>query len=741
VLHITTPRALRELATGVTAESISGSAVLFAEQFGNMAVIVTAFDTIDSPRVLIESRGSDILSFIPRHLWNRRDEMLSRMASAADRARTFPVTFPRGWGLFKSDNLLSFFAVPREDERSTRWVAEIGAPRTSDLVFRKLTSASSEIDLTTYDASSFSPLPAIEGYWSRALDAAEAHFSRERRPVLADLEIDLPPLVPLPHRARSYEEWLQVVSADQRAFIEADTKQAIRLRGPAGSGKTLAVTLKAIREANQFYAEGSAERLLVVTHSWALAAQISDAIDLLSAGRTLNIDVLPLLEVAESILPSERRDTSGFALVGDDSYSGKLAQLRQIVEVLDDFRSGDWLTYRGRVGEDLRARIDANDDEARFALAWDLLIEFGSVIGASGIFPGAGSELRYLQHARAQWMLPLETANDMKVVFELYTRYMAALDDRSLMTSDQLLADFLSFLETHAWNRQRRTLGWDLVFVDEFHLFSPLEREVLHYLNRDVSAFPRVFMAFDPRQSPSQAFIGSAADDTRSGSPRLLDAESAENVRNLELTTVHRFTPEILELIKHIHLAFPTLDLGHDWDIDFGAVEAASESGPRPIAVTASTREGEEVDIFAAMQELYSRGRIALAVVDSRQWRRYDELATRISGSGKYHVSRITGRTDIEGTGYRNKGLVVGQAEYLAGLQFETVLVAGIPSLVPGSTGANDKTRVLSALYLAISRAEKQVRLFSNEEDGGLSPVIESAMSRGLVVRRNSSTS
>lgn len=738
MLHITTPRALRELATGISAETISTSAVLFSEQYGDVVVVLTNEDSVDSPRVVIESGGSDLLSFVPRHLWGRRGEMLNRMASAADRARTFPVAFPRGWNLFKRDNLLSFFAVPRSDDNSTRWIAEIGAPRSNDLIFRKLTSAASETNLEDF-AAERRPLPSIEGHWTRALEAAEQHFALAKRPPLADIEIDLPPLVPGPDRARSYEQWLEAVSADQRTFIEADTGQAIRLRGPAGSGKTLAITLKAIREAIRARESGTDAAILVVTHSWALAAQISDALDLLGAGRNLRIDVLPLLEVAESILPSERRDPSGLVLIGDDSFSGKLAQLRQILEVLDDFRQGEWITFRSQASASLRERLDAEDDEARFALAWDLLIEFGSVIGASGIFPGAGAELRYIQHSRAQWMLPLEAPGDLRIVYRVYMKYMEALDDRSLMTSDQLLADFLNYLETHAWNRQRRLEGWDLVFVDEFHLFNPLEREVLHFLNRDVSTFPRVFMAFDPRQSPSQAFIGGAADDTRSTAPQLQDG--GDDVRNLELTTVHRFTPQILELIKHVHLAFPTLDLGHDWDIDFAAVESASEDGPRPISFTATTRDGEEIDIFNSMQDVYARGRVALAVVDARQWRRYDELAARIASSGKYHVTTITGRTDIEGLGYRHKGLVVAQAEYLAGLQFETVLVAGMPALVHGAVGANDKTRILSALYLAISRAETQVRLFSNEEDGGATEVIESAISRGIVLRRAGSTS
>ena len=59
--------------------------------------------------------------------------------------------------------------------------------------------------------------------------------------------------------------------------------------------------------------------------------------------------------------------------------------------VLDEFISGDWITYKSQVSETMRLRFDSPNEGERLALAWDLLIEFGSVIGSAAIFPGAGS--------------------------------------------------------------------------------------------------------------------------------------------------------------------------------------------------------------------------------------------------------------------------------------------------------------------------------------------------------------
>jgi hypothetical protein len=239
-------------------------------------------------------------------------------------------------------------------------------------------------------------------------------------------------------------------------------------------------------------------------------------------------------------------------------------------------------------------------------------------------------------------------------------------------------------------------------------------------------------MAIDPRQSASEAFIGLAADETRS-SPSPASDDDLGDITNFELTTVHRFTPQILNLIKHVHFEFPTLNLGQDWDIDFASVESARGDGPVPRMVTAASRPGEDDNVTRAVRELYASGRVALAVVDTRQWPRFSELASRIGKSGKFHVSTVTGRSDIDGLGYRRRSLVVAPVEYLAGLQFDTVLVAGLPDFNYASSTANEKTRLLSLLYLALSRAEREVRVYVNDDNGGAAEVMLRAVTKGIL--------
>ncbi|MFE1383639.1 UvrD-helicase domain-containing protein [Streptomyces sp. NPDC058740] len=719
---VTTVRALSELATGLSPDAVSSSAVLF--QFGTEEAdfILSVDDDEETQRVVLMRDQNSREPFVPEHLVGLRREVLSRMKSFAERARTpGPLSLPKQWHQYKYNNYIAFRATSKQDAHESRWVTEVIPGQRADIIFWAITTADNKSTLEQFGSRRLIA-PDINADWLLAVAASQEYFSQARS-LPADVEMNLPALEQSTTKGWSYQQWLEAVSNEQRAFIEAKTEKSIRLRGPAGSGKTLALTLKAIREVLDARTAGEEVRVLIVTHSWALAAQISDSIDSMGLGLLQEIDVFPLLELATMISPQYVQDeSSGFSLIGEDSLSGKQAQLDEIQEVLDEFINGDWITYKGQVSEGLRARFDSNDEDERRALAWDLLIEFGSVIGAAAIFPGAGADLRYYQLPRASWMLPL-SREDQRVVFELYTRYWASLDERSLTTSDQVLADFLIHLSTNTWNRARRVQGYDLVFVDEFHLFNPLERQVLHYLTRDTSVYPRVFMAVDPRQSPSEAFIGLAADGTKSSSG-VPEDDDLGDVTNFELTTIHRFTPQILELIKHVHHEFPTLDLGQEWDIDFSRVDSAQADGSPPHLISAASRNGEEDDIVRAVQDLYPAGRLALAVVDYRQWSRFSRLASRIGHSGKFHVSTVTGRSDIEGLGYRRRGLVVGTAEHLAGLQFDAVLVAGIPDLNSSTPTANERIRYLSLLYLALSRAQREVRVFVNEDDDGGAPEV-----------------
>jgi hypothetical protein len=687
-------------------------------------------DSADDPLVVILQAKSD--SGLPVIFDSSRQAALDRMVSFVSRAISVPIILPHGWNSYQQAGLATFFAFSRGvGEPAPRWIAESHVAGTQDIVFWEtkdnnevVALGSFEGDRSVYDGA---VLSWKSGFSEASLKLEKAESRRIRRPVGLDIELGSrsrtqPESV---GKDRRISDWLDHLTPPQRDFVLQDPSRSLRLRGSAGSGKTLTMAIKAVREACNARSGGEPIKILYVTHSWALAGDVETLIGSLSeVGPLAEIDVAPLVFVAQTVLPTERQAVDQ-SLIGEDSLTGKRLQLAEIDEVLNEFVAGDWGGVRDYVTESFRERIESPDGDSRSALLQDLLLEFGCVLGADGILPSFNAESRYLRLMRAPWMMPLGNETEKKVVYALYEAYHARLDDQGRMTIDQLLNDFLNFLETNVWHRRRRSEGYDLIFVDEYHLFNIQERQLLRYLGKQVDTYPRIFMALDPRQSPYAVFAGDG------GAPFPDGVEAGV----VELPTVHRSSPEILELLKHVHLDFPNLGLDEDWGMNVGEIESSARSGPVPIVMRAGSAAAELTELYTALVDSYRTaqgGQIAVAVINEK---RFDDVRSFVQSmpSQRYKVSVIEGRDDSDSDRLRRRGIVVGLAEHLAGLQFETVFVVGVPELEDGLANASyRRRRWLSLLYLAMSRASRELRIFVND-DAGLPPVLASAAEHGAV--------
>lgn len=689
-------------------------------------------DQLEERLLLLSVESGDPV--LPRGVAEQEHAALDRLSSVLGMTDNDRIRLPQEWSPFRGDDgLVSFFVCDRQAS-AKRWIAQVVAEGNRDLCVWDVQPAS----LTKTDLGAFTPpqdvYDAMRACWEEAWGTARARFSGSELSLhhAADMDLQLRPFGDVTQDA-SYSTWLERVTPQQRAFIEMEPKNSVRLRGPAGSGKTLTLELKALHETQRARKDGASLRILYVTHSWALATEVDENLERLSEwGTPKEITVLPLLEVAQDLLPAER-SSDGLQLIGEDSLADKRAQLARIETLIDEFMLGDWLTFRGAVSEQLRARLDNMDPPARRAFAWDCLVEFGSVLGADGIFPGFDAERQYLRLPRAPWMMPLDAAADKKLVLHLYNEYYRQLQDERQLTSDQLVNDFLNYLETHIWNLRREKQGYDLVFVDEFHLFSVQERQLLRYLTRSTDEYPKLFMALDPRQSPWHVYGGLEQAQPESSGPQ--PDVDVGRVSSVDLENVHRFSPEILGLVKHINFEFPNLDLGAQWEVDFASVTSTAEPGPLPTVTVAGTQEAETIEIYLALQRARAATTdlsIALAIVDPDRFETYTRFMPRVQQGLKIRLTIVDSRERADVLGLRRKGLVVGAAEYLAGLQFDTVLIAGVPD-TPASSLNYQRQRYLSLLYLSLTRASREVNIFVNEERGGIPEVLMRAKEQGLV--------
>ena len=315
---------------------------------GNVYVIHKQ-DALTAKRILMAVQENGRLW--PKEANQVERHILDRMLLFSQLAERPPLRLPQYWGQYKYGNLVGFFACGRDVAPVTlRWIAELQQTSPNDICFWQLNTSARRMRLEDF-APPEDYYEEVRSNWSAAFDQA-AKILTKRGPSVAlqTADVDL-------HREEfigatqslSRAEWLPKLTSQQVAFVNQPIEHSVKLRGPAGSGKTLTLELKTLHEIDRARSEEKSLRILFVTHSWALAEEVDNDIGTLSEwGQPDELTILPLLAVAQEVLPSERQD-SGRDLMGEDSLSSKMAELDRIEEILDEFIMGEWLTFRDDV--------------------------------------------------------------------------------------------------------------------------------------------------------------------------------------------------------------------------------------------------------------------------------------------------------------------------------------------------------------------------------------------------------
>lgn len=644
------------------------------------------------------------------------------------------VRFPPNWAEYRSGSLISFFAWGRgEGPEGVRWVADMNVGGSGDVCFYRLTGPGATVDLDTYAAPQHLCQEALNDWPAVIIEVANLFATSLPNPAHTTVDLEATTFGAVT-QFRTFSEWLKHLTPNQKAFVERDSEVAVKLRGPAGSGKTLTLAMKALREVYKARAEGKSSRLLFATHSWAVAEQVDAILHTLDeSDACASIDVFPLLEIAQQHLPDRMHGRGDYRLLGEDSSSGRRQQLERISLLLRRYVASDWLVYRSGSSDLFRKRVESVPDSTEWnALVWDLMNEFSSVLSAQGILPGVNAERRYLAVQRTPWMMPLDSEADKRFVLRVYSTYVLELAKERILTSDQVVNDFMNYLETFTWNIRRESVGYDQIFVDELHLFSEQERLALHYLTRSADRYPRMFMALDPRQAPFEAYTDFPITGI-AGRESGRAEESYGKFESVDLRTVHRYTTAILDLVKHIHNSYPALDLGDDWVVDANAWDSASGLGLRPWLSVHATGDDEIKEVCEMIRRFGSLASTAVIVLDSSQ---EEKFADALKGVPGIRLSVIRSKDDIDALRYTKKSVVLGPAEYLAGLQFSYVIVCGITNHQTAVANLGyHRRRLLSLLYLAVSRAAAHVEIHTNDENGGVPEVLDTALKAGLITR------
>jgi hypothetical protein len=665
-------------------------------------------------------------------------ERMARFFERIDRtARSFrqnDVAIPQNWNKYSHKNFVTFFAAPRMYSwgKSHRWIAE--KLPDGGACFWRTTTSDEELRLEDFNAEP-SLLDEIRRRWQESLPSTLSLLP-PRAPSSDQLQLgvdlDLTGARPVT-QARSYSSWLRLLTDEQRRVVEYQNGGALKIRGRAGSGKTLTLELRALAELYRAADEDRTAKLLFLTHSWAMQEQVESSLNELDERGIwqASIDVMPLPFLQELI---QGRLPSVALLLGDDSLAGKKRQLDLIADSIDSVIESTASTYRGKVGELVGLAIDdLPHGAARLTLAWQLMREFAEVIDAHRLKPGIDSLNRYVSLPRESWMILLDKKADREFAFTVYRLYVHRLVEEGQMTTDQAVDDFRAYLEGYTWNIRRSTEGYDLIIVDEYHLFNDTERYLLHLLTSDPDRYPSLVLATDPAQSPFALLTGLHSGELA----RLASGRTGmDSTNSVELSIMHRFTRNIHSFVGHIYGRLPNLvELGSDWIYNFESISSQDLDGEKPGVGFYKPDEVIEHAIKLATELNKQMGqdeRVAILGVTIND---FIELNRNIeSSSYSKNFVAMNSREDVSQIGYARRAIVLTSAEYAAGLQFNTVVIVSLVNPEEGYRSASATRAAVSQLYLAATRSVKQLFCVSTSADTEVSNVLRSAVESGVAI-------
>ena len=537
----------------------------------------------------------------------------------------------------------------------------------------------------------------------------------------------------------SLSDWLNSkLTLQQLKFVQAPLNRPIRLHGSAGTGKTQSMVIKCIKELFEAEDEKKDTRIGFITHSSGVAHEVVEGMmwSLDPQGQRNKLShahlwVGSLYELAKEKLSYV---TKHIAPLSDDGVEAREEQREWLELFVGDCKREPYFanTLLPGCSESVREGLEAEPIDPLFLL--ELANEIDYLDSERIKKSDADKSKEYLTGDRRDWQMDLPEEPDRRAVLEIHDKYIRRLGESNIISLDQMIADFLDYLNTYEWsNFKKKDEGFDAIFIDELHCFNNYERSIFHLLIRGQAVqngLVPLFMAYDLKQSTSDRFLSSAG-----GPGRFFQTIRAGRSEKVELTKVFRSTPQISKFLQHIDGAFPAYDLEGEWNAYGGDSQQAGGSTPTLRLYKDETSMVDDI-VGEAYRFAKSGGGKNVAVLDMSESR---FLVYAKAGRIADQISAIESNADLAEIRYAKRRCIFSMPDNVAGLQFERVYLIHVDKYELDANGmsAGAQRRLLSRLYLGASRASRHLTLAASQDRGGQSEVLQNALDgSGLEIYR-----
>lgn len=529
-----------------------------------------------------------------------------------------------------------------------------------------------------------------------------------------------------------YDNWKCYLTKAQKDFIERDICGAERLEGAAGTGKTLALILRCIYLLKK---SNFTKRYIFVTHSMATKNHIIDVFrnncpeinDYLITENNFfgNLLVTTIQEWCIKYLGAYISETE---YLDRDARESKEYQLYVISDAYSEVLKNDMATYEKLCSPELIRFMKTHDDDSIFEL---LQYEIGVVIKGQ-----AGGDIDvYKKLKRPKYGIPCKKDADYNLLYLIYTKYQNKLEVSGQYDSDDIVISATMQLTAPIWKRRRDKEGFDACFVDETHLFNKNELNIFHYLNK-TAIKNHIIVAIDKSQHV--------------GEPTIYDEDSMEEMNlgkkdsvSSRFKTVFRSSPDIVTLAYSV-LSSGIQLFGNELEnpientiADFTPEEEKKFAEPLYLLLDSEDEVVEKAFVEAdryVSEKGCRKSDILIIGSSSFYSQKLEDYARKINKPAVFIKRR--GDTEVFKDAEDGHRYVIGDIDYIGGLEFQYVIIVGIDANTVPPSGVSDegggspmyiKYSWYNRLYVALTRAKYGVKLIGCKVYG-VSPMLEGAV-------------
>ncbi|NTC83379.1 UvrD-helicase domain-containing protein [Agrobacterium tumefaciens] len=522
---------------------------------------------------------------------------------------------------------------------------------------------------------------------------------------------------------QSYDTWLKLITESQQRVIFGSLDHPVRIEGPAGTGKTLTLVLRAIRALKEAEASGNDLQAIFFTHSDATRRSISTVVTAMAGEELIShqprknrLRIETLQSYCADLLQNEIASTE---FVDMDAYDAKQLQLMYIESAIAEVEP-EFSTYEKFMSGEF---LDYWKSEAPEVKNYLVQHEIALVI------KGRASEKLdvYKKIGRVKNGLPINSEGDKAFLWCIFESYRRQLVTGAQFDTDDVAISAVSQLSAPIWRRRRSREGYDAIFVDETHLFNMNELSVFHHLSRNEQTFP-ISYAVDRSQAIGDRGWSEDIDITS-----LIPDETGRSVeQSVSVKGIFRCSPDIVNLAFSITSSGATLfsNFEDPMNLSYSQMSFAEEKRARfpefRLFASDELMLEEAFKIVEASREDQSSSQATAAIITLS-----DELLHSLAGYAektgrRFEIIKSRGDAEAVRKAVSDSKFVISLADYVGGLEFDEVVLVGIDAgRVPPtdlSTQAQSKAYLNFAahnrLYVAVTRARYAVTILGVSERG-----------------------